>query len=109
MLFCVGSVSRHHPPQNKSEIPVPFSVREKVSGNSPRLPRNPPQTHHKSTTPAHPFSPITPTKHHKPTPNYFRRYSPDFPPLFRTSTTSRIRIPLSSALVMSYTVSAAIE
>ena len=42
--------------KNKSATPVPFFSREKVTGNSPRLPRNPPQTHHKKPPRKHALS-----------------------------------------------------
>jgi hypothetical protein len=50
------------PSKNKVEKGVLFFGRRKVSDNLPRLPRIPPQNHHKNTTSAHLFSSKTPAK-----------------------------------------------
>src|ERR1700722_8082523 len=48
--------------KNKSENPVPFFSATKASINAPRLPRNPPRFHHKSTTTNTHFSAKPPAK-----------------------------------------------
>jgi hypothetical protein len=62
--------NRHHPahPKNKVEKLGVVFVLEKASVNSPHLPRNSPQTHHRNTTSGTTLSAKTPAKtpiHHK--------------------------------------------
>jgi len=46
----------------KTQIPVPISVAKKTTVSQPRLPRSPPQLHHKNTTPNHPLFAKNPAK-----------------------------------------------
>jgi hypothetical protein len=58
---------RQGTPENKPRTPVPRSPTTKATVFYPRLPRIPPQTHHKNTTFCDRFLPKSPIKHHKPT------------------------------------------
>jgi hypothetical protein len=48
--------------KNKLQKPVLFFFQQKHAASRPRLPRIPPQTHHKNTTSKTPFSQKTPVK-----------------------------------------------